>query len=480
MQTNMKKEIVYFISNHKYFVGFLIILTMLELLPVGTYTLLNAATYKPLMDFKLATPALNYILEPFIGIPVYLSTTHYIKPASISIFSWGLLMVLVYGIIKRRYKKLPVYVLAYIAGFSIFIVYILFTPFPLLKAIPRDKSFCLIDPHSHTFYSHDGLVTLKQSIRYHKKQGFTGWFITEHYNILGGIAEENITKLDTHKSMIGEEVRVDHDPHFFLALGISSTVTAKDITTVTALARSVHKQGGALVLALWWLRGPVNLIHYINDGVDAFEIANAGHKQHLTASIREYAYNISQKYHIPLIASSDWHGWGNYAYTWTAFKIPGAKDYTSYQLQNIIISMIRNRNNKDIIPIIYDYPHQYWGVMRFIFEPFFDFYYYFSTLPFKGYISWLIWSFLFMIIYSVYQLYRESYYYKPAIMPYVLFIAGSLMSLFYAVHKISSITFIPVENTLLLTVIRVLLFYSIGMLTIMTLLLALTIKKKGV
>ena len=85
-----------------------------------------------------------------------------------------------------------------------------------------------------------------------------------------------------------------------------------------------------------------------------------------------------------------------------------------------------------------------------------------------------------MIIYSVYQLYRESYYYKPAIMPYALFIAGSLMSLFYAVHKISSITFIPVENTLLLTVIRVLLFYSIGMLAIMTLLLALTMRKKGV
>ncbi|MGB9735140.1 MAG: PHP domain-containing protein [bacterium] len=458
-----------FVKTHPYFSLFVAVITILQILPTGTYGLLNAATYKPVEGFKLSIPVLNYILEPFIGIPIYLSTDHYIRQEAIGLFVWGLLFVLLFNIVKKRYTRIITFTAGYLIAFSLFIVYLLFTPFPLLKVIPP-KGYCLVDPHSHTFYSHDGIVTPVQNMLWHEKQGFSAWFVTEHYNINGGIAEQNLTMYTGVKSMIGEEIRANDDPHYFLALGITSSVAGwcpACPSTVKALADAVHKQGGALVLALWWLNNRIDLGHYIHDGVDAIEIANAGHKQALTSSIRRMAYQFAREYNVPLLASSDWHGWGNFAYTWTAFYIPGFTGYSLPQLQHKIISMIRNRQTNSIIPIIYDYPHQYWGTIRFVFAPFFDFYYYFSTLPLAAYISWLIWSFIFLSISVGYKrLHRQFFHDKPALLPYVCFIIPALMSLYYAIGMITRFTFIPVENTLLLTVIYVLLFYSIGVLMI--------------
>ncbi len=463
MELSFKK----FIRAHPFLVLFIVTITVLEILPVGTYGLLNAATYMPLNNFTLVIPKMNHVFSPFIGIPIYLSTDHYLKQESIALFVWGLFFVLAFVFIKRRYSKLFVYVIGYIFAFSLFIGYILFTPFPLLRIAP-DRNYCIVDPHSHTFYSHDGLVSPIQNLNWHAKQGFDAWFVTEHYNIKGGIAEQDLSMTTPYKSMIGEEIRVKDDPHYFLALGITSSVAGwcpKCPSTVKDLADAVHKQGGALVLALWWLDGKIDFNHYVHDGVDAFEIANAGHKQYLISGVRTMTYKFSQKYHIPLLASSDWHGWGNYAYTWTAFYIPGYAEYNLPQLQHIIISMLRSKQNKSIIPIIYDYPHQYWGTARFIFAPFFDFYYYFSTLPFVDYMSWIVWTILLWTLYTIYRKVHKMFFYdKPSLLPYVGFIVADLMLLYYAVRMIVRFTFIPVANTLLLTVIQILLFYSIGVL----------------
>lgn len=477
----MKLNVIKILKKHPFISSFITLITLLELLPAGTYTLLNAATYAPAIGFKLVIPGLKYFFEPFIGIPLYLSTTHSIRAESISLFVWGLLFVLSYSTVKKRYSKIPVYIAAYILGFSLFAVYMLFTPFPLLRAVSENKAYCLIDPHSHTFYSHDGLVTPAQNIRYHVNQGFTGWYVTEHYNISGAIAEQNLTLMTPYKSMIGEEVRVNGDAHFFLTLGLTTPVSAQDITSVSALTRAVHRQDGAVVLALWWLDGKIDLERYIKDGVDAFEIANAGHKQRLDASVRHMASLVSEQYRMPLIASSDWHGWGNYAYTWTAFKIPGASQFNSSDLNEKIISMLRSKQVNDIIPIIYDYPHQYWGTLRFILAPFFDFYYYFSTLPLKGYLSWIIWSLLLWSAYTVYGLMHKKFFYgKPKLLGYMLFLPASLLALYLAVKMILGFTFIPVENTLLLTVLTVLLFYSSGILMIVIVWLYVSVIRKEV
>ena len=479
----MKSSLTKFIKTHPYLVLFLAAISVLELLPAGTYGLINAATMLPIHNFRLAVPEMNHVFAPFIGIPVYLSTNHYLKQESIALFSWGFLFVVFFAVIKKRYKKLPVYITGYIIAFSLFVVYLLFTPFPLLKIVP-DNSYCIVDPHSHTFYSHDGLVSPLQNLNWHVKQGFDAWFVTEHYNIKGGIAEQDLSMTTPYKSMIGEEVRVKDDPHYFLALGITGSVAGwcpdNCPSTVKDLAGAVHKQGGALVLALWWMDGKIDLEHYVHDGVDAFEIANAGHKQKLTNRVRTMAYRVSQKYHIPLLASSDWHGWGNYAYTWTAFPITGFSAYNLPQLQHIIISMLRSKQNNGIIPVIYDYPRQEWGTARYLFAPFFDFYYYFSTLPFADYISWVVWTLLLWLSFTMYRkVHTMLFSDKPALLPYVCFIAAGLVSLFYAVRMIMEFTFIPVENTLLLTVIYGILFYSFGVLVVVVLWLYIsTLKKK--
>ncbi len=471
------------LKRHPFLFLFLAAITLLELLPAGTFGLLNAATYAPLHNFRLVVPKIDRIFAPFIGIPVYLSTNHYIRQESIALFSWGLLFVVMFAVLKRRFAKLPVYIIGYMIGFSLFVVYVLFTPFPLLSVAPA-KNYCLVDPHSHTFYSHDGLVSPGQNMAWHEQQGFSAWFVTEHYNIQGGIAEQDLAMMTPFKSMIGEEVRVKNDPHYFLALGITGSVAGwcPDCpSTVRGLAQRVHSRGGALVLALWWLHGPVDLDHYLKDGVDAFEIANAGHKQLLTRQIRAQAEQFSQEHGTPLLASSDWHGWGNFASTWTAFYIPGYEDYSLPRLQSTIVSMLRDKQGSRIIPIVYDYPRQYWGAARFIFAPLFDFYYYFSTLSFAAYVSWVLWTLVLWSAYAVYRKVHELFFKgKPVLLPFICFVSAGLMSLFYAVRMLTRFTFIPVENTLLLTVISIVLFYSFGVLLLVVLWFYFSTVRKGV
>lgn len=272
--------------------------------------------------------------------------------------------------------------------------------------------------------------------------------------------------------MIGAEIMADDYHCAFLIIGISNPVLSEDTTTTKTLAQAVHKQGGAIFLGP--SDRPIDIRHVINDGVDAIEIANAGHKENIPASFRNEVYKVAyQQFHIPLLSSSDWHGWGNYAYTWTAFRIPGAKDYPWYELQHIIVSMLRNKQNTDIIPIIYDYPDQYYGNIRIIFEPLFDFYYYFSTLPFQGYLSWLIWIFLFLLLSIVSRYYRNAGTYKSVFFTYGFLLAGGLMSFYYAVSIMMRNSFIPKGNTVLMTVIYGLLFYSIIILAGTTLLIVL-------
>ncbi len=475
----MKSKLIRILKGHPFISLFILSITLLQLVPAGTYTLLDAATYVPVKGFSLIVPRIVTILEPFIGIPLYLSTTHYIKAESISIFVWGLVLVVLYAVVKRRPRRIPVYLVSYLLGFSLFAFYILFIRFPLLKVVPHDPAQCLIDPHSHTDYSHDGLVTPWQNIRYHVEQGFTAWYVTEHYNIKGGINEQDLALMAGRKSLIGEEVRVRDDPHFFLALGITSPVSARDTTSVSALTSAVHRQGGAVVLALWWLHRGTNLKHEVKDGVDAFEIANAGHKQGLDAAVRRTAYEASQRFHIPLVASSDWHGWGNYAYTWTAFDIPDASLYSPSRLNEAVISMLRSGQVRGITPIIYDYPHQYWGTVRFVFAPLFDFIYYFSTLPFAGYVSWILWSLLLWSLYAGYGFVHKQFFYdRQRLLGPILLTGASLAALFRAIQMITRIAFIPVENTLLLTVEHVVLFYASGMLLISILWLASAHRRK--
>ncbi|MCL5278128.1 MAG: hypothetical protein M1517_10215 [Deltaproteobacteria bacterium] len=463
----MKSKVIGILKDHPFISLFILSVTLLEMVPAGTYTLLNAATYAPATGFRLVTPRVIHIFEPFLGIPIYLSTTHSIKAESISLFVWGVVFVSLYSVAKKRIRKIPAYLSAYLLCFSLFVFSILFARLPLLKAVPRDSAYCLIDPHSHTYYSHDGLATPSQNILYHVDQGFTGWYVTDHYNIRGAINEQDLAMASGRRSMIGEEVRVSDDPHFFLALGITSPVSPMDITSVSALTGAVHRQGGAVVLALWWLHGKTDLGHYIEDGVDAFEIANSGHKQRLDASVRRAAYGVSQRYHIPLLASSDWHGWGNYAYTWTAFDIPGASTYSAPRLNDAVVSMLRDRRSGGIIPIVYDYPHQYWGTLRFVFGPFFDFYYYFSTLPFQGYVSWIAWSLVLWSLSTAYGfIHRQFFSNRPMLLGHMFLIGASLAALYHAIGAIRGLAFVPVENTLLLTVMYVVLFYSSGMLFI--------------
>jgi hypothetical protein len=119
-------------------------------------------------------------------------------------------------------------------------------------------------------------------------------------------------------------------------------------------------------------------------GVDGFEIANRGHPE-LDPAMRA-ALRSANNAGLPLIASSDFHGWGTIMDTWTVIR---RKDNRTSP-EAAVLSALREHRPEDIIPVS---AHPM-GAMSFgsaIVAPFYTAVQYGRNLTLPGLISWWSW-----------------------------------------------------------------------------------------
>lgn len=99
-----------------------------------------------------------------------------------------------------------------------------------------------IDLHVHTCYSHDGITTPRQLVRYTRKQGLDGVAITDHDTVRGAL------KLANNKDIIvipGTEVSTLQG--HVLALDVTESVPSK--LNVLETIEKIHELGGIAISA---------------------------------------------------------------------------------------------------------------------------------------------------------------------------------------------------------------------------------------
>ena len=235
-------------------------------------------------------------------------------------------------------------------------------PRPMVRLVPRDPSVLLVDFHSHTDHSHDGRwrFDAEANRAWHASAGFHAAYVTDHQTMRGWQALSNAGALAGGRPTVriasvlgtggegatmllpGIETVV---PGAHLALlGVSGAHAAlfshrRDLDTLAFATVAAGEPRLLTVLTLPYNleRDPARI-----PVVDAVEISNGSPRG--LAFARRHRLQIlalADSLQVPLVASSNNHGWGSTAAAWTALRIPGWQRLSPLDLEAAIRATLR-------------------------------------------------------------------------------------------------------------------------------------------
>jgi len=398
----------------------------------------------------------EYLFEPFLDLSNYFLEFYEYQKQLLSFIIWIFFIVFISGIIKliqsnktNNFEEILSFIILIIYRFSLiflifilFIIYTVFTPFnkiklhPLINKINTDNYF-IVDFHTHSFFSHDGIVSPEQNIIFHKKYNFNGIFFTDH-----NINEVNLIKKFTKKYNFyvfnGEEIQ-DKNNNALLILGCTTTLYLKSKNT-EEIIKNVHKLGGIVIIAHWWQQKGFELEYFKKCNIDGFEVF--GHtRKHLTIDDRLKLLKFCKENNFIMLNGSNWHGWGYKNDLWTLVKIENWHKYNDEFLEKKIIEFIKNKKTHKFINItLFDYSDNYYiynNLTGFVFEPFLGIYKCLREFNIHKIISYFFW--IFILFFSIKKYYKLNSRYKKTIkfifnfLIFVIFLSFSLK--FYFLWK---------------------------------------------
>ncbi|MBA7626473.1 hypothetical protein ES703_33923 [subsurface metagenome] len=352
----------------------------------------------PLEGYRINIPLTAYILEPFVGTSQYF---WYFTDFRFQTLSWLVWVILFYLLLNLR-KKINIFerlkgLFKVIISFTLICLFIALVPLPKYSLQPENPGEILIDLHSHTTYSHEGIATPEENIRWHLAHGFDAWAITDHPRTLEGARRaKELAKEKYSQAVIitGQEIKcyTGKQGENFLLLGIDEVIDerkyGREITKITNLTQKEYK--GAIIVPHWWRKKFHNLKDLAEAGVDGFEIYTAralGPER----SIREAIKDVCQENNLIMLGSSNWHGWGSASHIWTSIHIANWPNLNNKEREQALLAALRNREVDLFRVIVYDRIEPQ-NRIRYFFEPFVEAFYYFSSLNGFQFLSWIIWS----------------------------------------------------------------------------------------
>ena len=339
------------------------------------------------------------IFEPVIGLLLFFNRALYALDEFPNMLVWLLIIFVVYSLVKLILikEKKAKFIFSQIVNipilvglwFTVFVVMI-FVPLPNNTIINNSQNSILVTTHSHTEYSHDGLISQKGLWEWHKRNGFDAFFITDHNNhnhTLDFISAQRNNKFPIEPLvMCGEEFSGSN--HLSL-LGLKRKFSTKGFADSTTVD-SVRANNGAVIVNHWF-DGEKKSLQYFRDlGVDGFEIANSATDRSYDRKIYDKIKSFCKENNLIMNGGLDFHGYGNVCSLWNAFDIPGWHKLSPEAKEDAILNIIRNHDQSKLTVIIYkDRP--YYSKANLFFSPVITFINYFRTLNFYQVLSWIIW-----------------------------------------------------------------------------------------
>ncbi len=370
--------------------------------------IVNALTLETMPEFDIHISVWRILFEPFLGLLLFFNRALYPITEFRFVLYWALAIFIIYSIAKsfrlkerQQRKKFIVWQLVnlpIIAGlwFTVFVMMI-FIPLPNNTIVNNSPNAILVNTHSHTEYSHDGLISQEGLWKWHKRNGFDAFYITEHNNhdqSLKFVAAQRNNEFPGEPLVLcGEEFSGSN--HLSL-LGLKTDFKTKGLTDSMAVAMA-RADGAAVIVNHWFDGEPKSLEYYKILGVDGFEIENTAEDKTYNREVYKRIKEFCGENDLIMNGGVDFHGYGNACSLWNAFEIPGWKNMDAQRKEEAILNIIKTRDQSKLKVLLYN-DRPYYEKKNLFFSPLFTVFNYFRTLNFFQMISWIFWILLFAIV----------------------------------------------------------------------------------
>ncbi|MCK5134677.1 MAG: PHP domain-containing protein [Bacteroidales bacterium] len=392
------------IIPHSGFIGLFTVIVIMALLFHYPIQIVDALTSEPAPGFDINIPIWRIIFEPFIGtLLFYLRADQPLLEFTILLF-WIISLSLIISFTRillnnnsRRsnlflggflswLKRIPL-ILSIWVGVLWFII---FMWLPANTIVNNQENTILINTHSHTEYSHDGIISQTGLQKWHKNNGFDAFFITDHNHHQKTMeavkAQESGTLSQEPLIICGEEFSGSN--HMTL-LGLNRNFITKGLSDQQVID-STHDDHGIVIVAHWFDGERKSIPYFINLGVDGFEIANQGAGLSYDRRIFKNIVKACTSNGLIMNGVTDYHGYGSTCFVWNALEIPGWHNMDMERKRESILNLLRQKDMDKIKVLLYNDRHVYNRSYAGL-SPVYTLLSYFRTLNFLQILSWLIW-----------------------------------------------------------------------------------------
>ncbi len=421
------------------FIVFIAVVSLVFHYPVQ---IIDALTLKPAPGFDVKVHLWRIVFEPFLGHLLFLNRGIYAIDEMLLSVWWVVIAFVVYtvykwiavkDVVKRKkfllsqFVNLPIVVGLWFAYFLVMIF--LSANLPANTIVNNAKNSVLVTTHSHSQFSHDGLIRQSGLWEWHKYNNFDAFFITDHNNHAKTLDFVNAQRKGEFPAdplvMGGEEFSGTN--HLSL-LGLKSYERTKGMTDSAAVAL-VRADGGAVIVNHWFDGEHKTLEYYRDHGVDGFEIENSATNISYDRKVYWKIRNFCEKNGLIMNGGLDFHGYGNVCSLWNAMEIPGWHNLSQDAKEKAILDVIKSRDQRKLKVLLYNDRPYYVEKNLFLMIPVHIFNY-FRTLNFWQILSWALWAFLFVFIkMKISECKKEKYLLKTDNMVALLGVLGALFML---------------------------------------------------
>lgn len=379
---------------------FLLALTAVALLPWDPHGPFDARDWSPLDGVHLHYPWTGVLLEPLLAAAHALTGAPDFRIALASTVVWLLGLTMLAGALTtrgpwRRLGRSAAFGALALGSAVLYVVFMALLHLPGWRLVVDDPDLLVADLQTHTFGSHDGLVTAEENLSWHRDRGYDLIGITEHNDARGSFAMQALAHSDPVQPAViaGVEVSAEEE-EYLLGLGIVPEHgvlpwRGNEEEFARKFIDHVHAQGGAVV-ALAWKLEPRHVHKLAALGLDGIELVNTGHPD-IPDPVRTAMLEVAASHGVVLVASSDWHGWGGFTRTWTLIGTRGAKALDQVQRSAWVIERLRARDAGAFIPVAAGYMGPP-GLVRTVFAPWVEAVRYAAELSPVRVLSWWVWA----------------------------------------------------------------------------------------
>jgi len=379
----------------------IVLIVMVSILFHYTIHIENALSLQPVSEFGIRISTWRILFEPVLGLLLFFNRSYYALTELRYLLFWVLAVYVAYSLtrsvlIKERQSgrkfiigqlvNIPIIIGLW---FAVFVV-IIFIPLPNNTIVNHSSDKILVTTHSHTDFSHDGLISEENLWKWHQRNGFDAFFITDHNNhsrTLDFVQAQRDHKFPGEPLvMCGEEFSGSN--HLSL-LGLRERFNTKGSSDSTVI-QLAHAGNGAVIVNHWFDGEHKSLEYYKNLGVDGYEIENSATDLSYDRKVYHRMKDFCEQNNLVMNGGLDFHGYGNACSLWNAFEIPGWHQLDPASKEEAILKIIKTRDQSKLQVLLYkDRP--YYTKKYLYLSPLFTFLNYFRTLNFYQVIFWIFW-----------------------------------------------------------------------------------------